>query len=249
MTPLLLPVILVSSLLLTMIGLGGGLIFSPLFVLAGMAKAHAAAASLLLNCVATGSAAYVYARKGMVDYALSVPLIFSTAICAPLGAMLNTHIAEGPFLLALAVVLALAGVRMFFGKPPESDQQAPPTRKVAGGLIIGATIGLVGGMLGIGGGTFVVPLLIYVLQVPTRLAAASSTFIVCLGSFTGFLGYASTISPDWSFLIPAAIASIIGGQIGARLMSARLSGKVIRHGFAVLLFILCIAILARLVFA
>ncbi|MBS3758525.1 MAG: TSUP family transporter [Desulfobacterales bacterium] len=51
------------SLLLTMVGLGGGLIFSPLFVVIGFPKAAAASASLFLNLIAAGSAAYAYARK------------------------------------------------------------------------------------------------------------------------------------------------------------------------------------------
>ena len=47
------------------------------------------------------------------------------------------------------------------------------------------TQGPLGGLLGIGGGVFIVPLLIYILKTPTKIAAASSTFIVCFSSFTG----------------------------------------------------------------
>jgi uncharacterized membrane protein YfcA len=54
-----------------------------------------------------------------------------------------------------------------------------PSRKIAAGIGIGACIGFLGGMLGIGGGVFVVPLVIYILKTPTKIAAASSTFIVC----------------------------------------------------------------------
>ena len=67
------------------LGLGGGLIFSPLFVILGFAKSAAASASLFLNLVAAGSAAYAYARKKMVDFSLSIPLIVSSALAAQLG--------------------------------------------------------------------------------------------------------------------------------------------------------------------
>src|SRR6056297_3784928 len=92
------------SLLLTMVGLGGGLIFSPLFVIIGFPKAAAASASLFLNLIAAGSAAYAYARKKMVDFSLSVPLIVSSSLAAPVGSYLNVHIAKGPFLLIMAAV-------------------------------------------------------------------------------------------------------------------------------------------------
>ncbi|MFY9941015.1 MAG: sulfite exporter TauE/SafE family protein, partial [Desulfobacterales bacterium] len=179
------------SLVLTMVGLGGGLIFSPLFVLLGMVKSEAASASLFLNLIAAGSAALAYSRKKMVDYSLSVPLIIASSLFAPIGSYFNLRIDLKPFLIIMAVVLALAGARMLLPAPAAAEGSGlSPARKISGGIAIGACIGLMGGLLGIGGGIFVVPLLIYVLKTPTKIAAASSTFIVCFSSLTGFLGYA-----------------------------------------------------------
>ncbi|MCF8039370.1 MAG: sulfite exporter TauE/SafE family protein, partial [Desulfohalobiaceae bacterium] len=98
-------------------------------------------------------------------------------------------------------------------------------------------------LLGIGGGVFVVPLLIYGLKTPTKIAAASSTFIVCFSSLTGFLGYASMGAINWWFILPAAAASFAGGQAGARIMSTRLQGKTIRLAFSIILFALCAKLL------
>ncbi len=232
------------SFLLTMVGLGGGLIFSPLFVILGFTKSAAASASLFLNLVAAGSAAYAYARKKMVDFSLSIPLIVSSAIAAPVGSWLNVRIAVGPFLLVMAVVLAAAGIRMLFSPQGQAEQSSlAPWKKMAGGIVIGACIGLLGGLLGIGGGVFVVPLLIYVLKTPTKIAAASSTFIVCFSSLTGFLGYVSMEAINWWFILPAAVASFAGGQAGARLMSTRLKGKTVRVLFSLVLFALCARLL------
>src|SRR6056297_211071 len=232
------------SFLLTMVGLGGGLIFSPLFVILGFTKSAAASASLFLNLVAAGSAAYAYARKKMVDFSLSVPLIVSSAIAAPVGSWLNVRIATGLFLLVMAAVLAAAGLRMLFSpQGQETESQLAPWKKMAGGIFIGACIGLLGGLLGIGGGVFVVPLLIYVLKTPTKIAAASSTFIVCFSSLTGFIGFASMGAINWAFILPAAVASFAGGQAGARLMSTRLKGKTIRIVFSIILFAFCIKLL------
>ncbi len=232
------------SLVLTMVGLGGGLVFSPLFLILGFAKADAASASLFLNLIAAASAASTYARKRMIDFSLAVPLIVSSSLAAPIGAYLNGRIDPKPFLLIMAVVLAVAGARMLVSSPTD-DGEVPMSRakRLIGGIGIGAGIGLIGGLLGIGGGVFIVPLLIYVIKTPTKIAAASSTFIVCFSSLTGFLGYASLDTIDWSFILPAAVASFAGGQIGARIMSSRMKGRAIRVIFAVVLFILCAKLL------
>lgn len=228
------------SLILTMVGLGGGLVFSPLFVILGFAKSDAASASLFLNLIAGASAAYTYSRQKMVDFSLSIPLIISSAIAAPVGSYFNVRIDLKPFMIIMAIVLLLAGFRMLI-TPASSNQPGTmkPSRKIIGGIIIGGLIGSMSGLLGIGGGVFVVPLLIYVLKTPTKIAAASSTFIVCFSSLTGFLGYASLAKINWMFILPAAVAAFAGGQAGARIMSKGLKGKSIRVIFSFILFILC----------
>ena len=246
---ILIAAIFLISLVLTMVGLGGGLIFSPLFVILGFAKSEAASTSLFLNLIAAASAAYTYSRKKMVDFALAIPLIISSSLAAPIGSVINMRIDLKPFLITMAVVLALAGVRMLISPPDEAESGSmQSSRKIIGGIGIGACIGLLGGMLGIGGGVFVVPLLIYVLKTPTKIAAASSTFIVCFSSLTGFLGYASMETINWLFILPAAVASFAGGQAGARIMSAKLKGKSIRIIFSVILFALCIKLFHRSLF-
>jgi hypothetical protein len=229
-----------------MVGLGGGLIFSPLFVILGFAKSEAASTSLFLNLIAAASAAYTYSRKKMVDFSLSIPLIVSSSLAAPIGSYLNVRIDLKPFLIIMTVVMAMAGARMLMSPADEIESSdITPSKKVIAGMGIGACIGLMGGLLGIGCGVFVVPLLIYVLKTPTKIAAATSTFIVCFSSLTGFLGYASMAKINWLFILPAAAASFAGGQAGARIMSSRLRSKSIRVIFSVILFILCAKLLHR----
>ena len=235
------------ALVLTMVGLGGGLIFSPLFVVLGFAKVDAASASLFLNFIAAASAAYTYSQKKMVDFSLAIPLIVSSGLAAPIGSYLNSRVDTTPFMVIMSIVLALAGCRMLMTPPKQANGvSVGPLKKIIGGFGIGVCIGLIGGFLGIGGGVFVVPLLIYILKTPTKIAAASSTFIVCFSSLTGFLGYAAMEPINWRFILPAAVASFAGGQAGARIMSTRLKGKVIRIIFSLLLFSLCAKLVHQL---
>jgi hypothetical protein len=246
---LLIAAIFSISLVLTMVGLGGGLIFSPLFIILGFAKSEAASASLFLNLIAAASAAYTYSRKKMVDFSLAIPLIIPSSLAATIGAYLNMRIDVKPFLIILAVVLALAGVRMLISTSGEVEAvSVGPSKKIIGGIGIGAVIGVMGGLLGIGGGVFIVPLLIYVMKTPTKIAAASSTFIVCFSSLTGFIGYVSLETINWLFILPAAVASFAGGQAGARIMSSKLKGRSIRIIFSVILFVLCAKLVHQVVF-
>ncbi len=241
-------VIFLVSLVLTMVGLGGGLIFSPLFILLGMAKAQAASASLFLNMVASASAAYTYSKKQMVSFSLAIPLLVSSSIAAPFGSYCNARIDTRPYLVIMAIVMALAALRMLTAQKKEKTSALASTtrsKRILGGSCIGLCIGLAGGFLGIGGGIFIVPLLIYFLGVPTKVAAASSTFIVCFSSLSGFLGYASMQSVNWRFIVPAALASVVGGQIGARIMSSHLQGRSIKVLFGLVLLFFCAQLLYR----
>ncbi len=234
------------SFVLTMVGLGGGLVFSPLFVLLGFAPQAAASASLFLNLVAAASAVVAYSGKNMVDYTLALPLILSSALAAPVGSYVNGLVQLETFMLVMAVILVLAAIRMATApKEPDNKKQVAYAHKVAGGLAVGLVIGFLGGLLGIGGGVFVVPLLIYVLHVPVRTAAASSTFIVCFSSLTGFIGYASMYEINWAFILPAAVFSFLGGQAGARFMAARLRGRSISIIFSLVLVLLSLRLVQQ----
>ena len=241
MTPLVLyAVVLLSSLILTMVGLGGGLIFAPLFVLLGYPLPTAVSASLFLNGIAALSAAIAYFRAKMVDVQTGLPLIVTSTLAAPLGALLTSRIDARLFTIVLALVIILAAVRMIFSKKPAARATAPvsSTRRMIGGGLIGLVIGVMAGLLGIGGGVFIVPLLIYVLRIPTKIAAATSIFVVVFSSFSGFLAHISLADTDWNFILVAAIFSFAGGQIGARIMAEKLQGRTVRviFGFVLLMF-------------
>ena len=60
---------------------------------------------------------------------------------------------------------------------------------------------------------------------------------------TGFLGYMSVAQINWGFILPAAVAALIGGQAGARIMSGGMKSKTIRRIFSVVLFLLCAKLL------
>ena len=233
---LLLVVIFCASFVLTMVGLGGGLIFSPLFVLLKFPVTTAVSASLFLNGIAAASASITYFRKKMVDLKTGLPLLVASTLSAPLGALLTTRIDLDLFCAVLALIIFLAALRMLFSKNIESEgTDVGDALRIIGGCGIGLSIGLMAGLLGIGGGVFIVPLLIYVLKVPTKTAAATSIFIVVFSSFSGFIAHISLSATDWKFILTAAIFSFTGGQLGSKIMVEKLKGRTVRQIFGLVL--------------
>jgi uncharacterized protein len=229
-----------------MVGLGGGLVFSPLFVLAHMPTPMAVSASLFLNGIAAASAALVYYRKQMIDFSISLPLLITSSLAAPTGALMTARVDVRVFLSIMGCVIFLAGLRMFFSPATEGERACVFHRKkILWGGLLGLVIGFMGGLLGIGGGVFVVPVLIYALKVPTRTAAASSIFIVCFSSFTGFVTHASLGNIDWPFVLLAGLFSFAGGYAGSRIMSEKMKAKPIRMIFGVILLSLSARIFFR----
>ena len=238
MTPFVLySVIFLSAFILTMVGLGGGLIFSPLFVILGYPLSTAVSVSLFLNGIAALSASITYFRSKMVDVQTGLPLIVSSTLAAPLGALMTRRIDVRLFTAVLAIVIILAAGRMIFSKKADTQNGDPTsvTRRVIGGGFIGIIIGFMAGLLGIGGGVFIVPLLIYLLKLPTKMAAATSMFIVVFSSFSGFIAHASFSVLDWKFIVIAALFSFAGGQAGSRIMTEKLKGRSVRLIFGLVL--------------
>lgn len=105
------------------------------------------------------------------------------------------------------------------------------------GAALGLGIGFIAGILGIGGGFLIVPLLM-LMGYPTKIAAATSAFTVVFSSATGFLGHLAVGHFDWTLMISLAIVVIIGSQLGARVMAAQMKPRQLKQMFgAVLLFV------------
>jgi len=182
----------------------------------------------------------------MVDVRIGLPLLIASTLSAPLGAMITTRINLRIFMIVLALVIIAAALRMLFSKKTEMEAVPVGTiKRVVGGAGIGALIGLMAGLLGIGGGVFIVPLLIYFLKIPTKTAAATSIFIVVFSSFSGFVTHVSLANTEWKFILTTALFSFAGGQIGSRIMAEKLKGRTVRQIFGVVLLLFAFKLIQR----
>ena len=229
--------ILVLAFLFSMLGLGGAMVYNPLMLWFGYDfKSVVVPAGLLLNGLTAASAAWVYYRRKMIDFSAGLPLVVTSAVGAPLGALLTQVVPTNLLLWLFAVSVLLAGGRMILvsgSSEPISVRGSPMQRAILGGSL-GLGIGAIAGLLGIGGGFLIVPFLIW-LGYPTKTAAATTAFTVVFSSATGFLGHLAVGHFDWLLMVPAAAAVILGSQLGARFMHARMQPRRLKQMFGVLL--------------
>lgn len=157
---------LVAGTLAGLFGIGGGLIIVPALTAllihrgfaADLAVPVAVATSLATMLLTAASAVWFHYRRGAVDLATLLRLGLGVAIGAIAGAALATFISGQALARVFAVIAALIGLRMMLGKTPRPrHQQAHPR----GWWLIGPVIGAASALVGIGGGTFNVPYLVY----------------------------------------------------------------------------------------
>ena len=240
-------IVLIVSAVFSMLGLGGGLVYFPLLFFLGFPVHIAISTSLLLNGLTTLSATLIYIKEKMVDLRVAIPLIISSGIGAPIGAYVTAYVDVRIILSSVALLLILGAFRMWFSmKPKEELKEINLLRKIFYSLVIGFSIGFIAGLLGIGGGIFIGPLLILMLKLPVKVSVATTAFIVVFSSFTGFLAHYSIGHFDPTSALPVALCAFIGGQIGSRIMVRKLSEVMIRRMFSILLLVIAIKLILKL---
>jgi uncharacterized membrane protein YfcA len=223
-----------------LLGIGGGIVLVPLLAYVGGLSFHAATTvSVVHVLVSSVSGVQRHHRLGSINIRVALLLGVSSAATAALAAALAPtipslwlQIAFFVLLVASAIVLALPKRRSLanHGVEPESL----PT------VAIGMAAGAVTGLLGAGGGFFMVPLLIYVLRLRTKVAIGTSLAAIVLGSLSGALSKLVTGQIDYGLTAAVIVGGALGAQLGA-LTSARLPAVVLRR----LLFALLIVIAVR----
>jgi len=209
------------SLVFSMLGLGGAMLYVPIFKWLELPlKTVAIPLGLLLNGATSLSAFLRYWREGLVDFRGGLPAAVSAVIAAPLGAWCMGYVPRDALLLIFAGFTALAGAYSLRAGAQEAAEPPSRQRRLLIGLGLGAGEGFVGGLLGVGGGFIVAPVLM-ALGFPTKRAVATTSFIVTFASISGFAAHAAAGRFDPLLTGLTLAAAIAGAQAGAWFMATR----------------------------
>ena len=227
-------VTLAFTIVLTVAGLGAAFILVPVYLALGVEMHSAQATALLLNAIAMAFACARYIPAKLVDFRVAVPIAIVATALSPLGAYISSFVPVTTLKWLFIAFLVFAGAMMLFYKP--KPREVAGRGEVLGvGLGVGGAAGFLGGMLGVGGGNFVVPALVW-LGLDAKRAAGTTAFVVVFASFAGFLGQASVTSIDTTLLGWTAGASIVGALVGSWLMHRKLQAAQVKMSIGVLLF-------------
>lgn len=211
----------------TLVGIGGGLILIPLFLMfmtpsTFQTAQQAIGTSLFvvfLNAL-SGTLAYIRQKKVFYDAA------FRFALATIPGAFIGSYLADSftgkSFSVTFgAFLLFMSGILYFksSAKKTETDRFDKDNfvyNKTLG-VVISAFVGFLSSILGIGGGVIHVPLMIYALNFPTHIATATSHCVLAISSFTGVVSHYLLDHIVWIPAISIGLGATVGAQIGAKL--------------------------------
>jgi hypothetical protein len=239
-------IVLFFSGLLAMAGLGAAFLFVPMFYYLGVPLAEATPTALLLNAVSLSFAAITYWRARLINWRVGLPVLVMAVILSPLGARVTPYVDKTILLTLFAAFLVFAGFMMLFFKPKPRDHEMNRAVEVGAGAGVGSVAGFLGGLLGVGGGNFIVPVLNW-LGLDAKVAAGTTALVVVFSSFSGFLGHATLGGIDPLFVGINAAMAAIGSIIGAQLMKTKLSSAQLKMMIGVLLWLIAAKMIFDLV--
>ncbi|MFQ6675587.1 MAG: sulfite exporter TauE/SafE family protein [Fidelibacterota bacterium] len=213
--PLLLALFLVVSLLYSSVGLGGGSSYTALMAVFGMDYRMIPTISLTMNVAVTSMAVVNFWRRGHVDFRLILPFVISSVPMAYVGGAIS--VTRETFLWLLLVTLVFVVVRLYFWNGSSFRMRLTERQIRILSFLLGGVLGFVAGAVGIGGGIYLVPLMIVGGLASEKGAAATGACFVWINSLAGLLSRAQRGAFDAGVVLPLLGTVIVGGFVGSRL--------------------------------
>lgn len=231
----------IIALVYSSVGFGGGssylaLLAQPFF---GLLPETIRPIGLLCNIVVVTGGTFIFYRQGLLKWKEIWPFLVLSVPAAFVGGYwkLNVH----TFFILLGFTLVLAAVFLWVKPHNTTSRKLSLTSQLG----LGGGIGLLSGLVSIGGGIFLSPILhLLSWSTASKISALASAFIL-VNSISGLIGYFSAggHSFHWPLAIPLLVAVLVGGQIGSRLGSQVFNAVYIRRITAIVILVAALNIL------
>ncbi len=232
---------LIASFIFALGGVGAAIILIPILVSLGIPINTAKPVGLFFNTVSMTGASITNIKNRRLDFKVGIPIIVSSFLFAIVGAYFSKFIPESIILILFILFLLFSGFMFLFHKKREKENYRNDTPYLAM-TIVGAFAGLISGMLGIGGGGIISPLMLMLGYNPKKITAITA-FVVPFSSFSGFLTYWAMGKVDWNILLIVSVAGVIGATLGTAFMHKKLNPQIVKKILAVILLIMAAKLL------
>ncbi len=239
-TALIALLVFVVAFLYASVGHGGASGYLAVLSFFGFSRPEMVSTALILNILVAGLSFYAYFRSRHFSWALTWPFMLASIPAAFVGGLMK--IPPHAYSLLLALTLLFAAIRLSWspGKPTEDtlgQDALSQGRKVpfTASLPAGAGIGLLSGMVGVGGGIFLSPLMLLMRWADVRKTSATAALFIVVNAISGLLGRFVSHNLVVGNLLPLLAAAAVGGWLGAYLGATRFSSLTLRRLLAFVL--------------
>jgi uncharacterized protein len=224
------------AILYSSVGFGGGSSYLAVLTLTSLAFTQIRAIALLCNIVVVTGGTFIYIQHKLLNWKKVIPLVLLSVPMAFIGGYLK--ISKTFFFILLGITLLTAAILMWITKYITTKSDALNLKKsTIKNASYGGSIGFISGMVGIGGGIFLAPLLHLTKWDTPKKIAATSSFFILVNSIAGLTG--QYLNPNFSIeptiTILLMVTVLIGGQIGSRLSAKLISPNILKKTTAVLI--------------
>ena len=238
---------LITALLYASVGFGGGSTYNALLALNETDYRILPAIALLCNIIVVSGGVWRFGAADHINLKRIAPFVAASIPFAWIGGRIP--VSENIFLFLLGVSLLIAGTQMLVPKRSGTPKHSVPQSLWLNGFI-GGGLGFLSGLVGIGGGIFLAPILYFLRWDNARVIAGTCSFFILVNSLSGLTGQAmklndtqmlGEIASYWA-VFPAVL---IGGQIGSRLGALNIPEKRLKQITAVLILYVALRLLLK----
>ena len=206
---------LLTATLYSSVGFGGGSTYLALLLIWDVPYLIFPVIALFCNIVVVSGNCFNYIKAGNINLKILTPYLISSVPLAFVGGSLS--IDKDFFEILLFIILTLAGIMLLL-KFKSFDEKIEVYKKIPKimAILIGGTIGFISGVVGIGGGIFLSPILLLVRVDSTKNIATAASLFILINSISGLAGQftkTSTINEIYSYW-PLFLLVLLGGQLG-----------------------------------
>ncbi|WES98494.1 sulfite exporter TauE/SafE family protein [Chryseobacterium arthrosphaerae] len=228
------------------VGFGGGSSYLAVLAMYNLPYQEIRLTALICNVIVVIGGVYIYIKNNQIKWKKVLPITLVSVPMAYLGAVLK--ISQETFFLILGITLIIAAVLLWVKTEAGNDEKAAVDSgsSLLGNSFLGGGIGFLSGLVGIGGGIFLSPLLNLMKWDTARKIAATSSVFILVNSVSGILGQLSKLSVgmDVFRIASLCLAVFVGGQIGSR-MSLNWNPLIIKRMTAILVLVAGINVLIK----